>query len=219
MISHEHALRQAIVDTCRWLNTSGLNQGTSGNVSVRHDDGFLISPSATPYEMMQPEMVAHMDVAQRDGSYDGPKPPSTEWRFHRDIFAARPDVGAIVHAHSDYATALAIAHKSIPPCHYMVTAFGGHDIRCAPYARFGTQALSGHAVEALKGRMGCLLANHGMIALGHSLEQAKGFATELEALARQYWLSLQVGGPVLLTDAELEEVAEAMHEYGLALVR
>ncbi|MEM8916139.1 MAG: class II aldolase/adducin family protein [Pseudomonadota bacterium] len=217
MSADEDAIRLAIVEACRWLNTSGLNQGTAGNVSVRHGDGFLISPSATPYDVMEPAMVAFMRRDTLDGAFHGPRSPSTEWRFHRDILAARPEIGAIVHCHADYATALAIAHKPIPPCHYMVTAFGGHDIRCAPYACYGTQALSEHAVAALEGRMGCLLANHGMIALGRSLEQAKGFATELEALARQYWLSLQVGGPVLLTEAELEEAAAAISDYGIAL--
>ncbi len=207
-------LRQAIIDTCQWMNAAGLNQGTSGNVSVRNGGGMLITPSGIDYEAMVPEMIAAMLLDAEDGSYDGPAKPSSEWRFHRDILRARPDVGAIVHTHSTYATTLAIARKPIPACHYMIAAFGGNDIRCAGYARFGTAELSRLAVEALNGRNGCLLANHGMITVGPDLEKAKWLAVELETLAKQYCLSLAIGGPVLLTDAEMAEAHAAFAAYG-----
>lgn len=211
----EHSIRKAIIDACCWMNATGLNQGTAGNISVRHGEGFLVSPSATPYEQMTPDMVAYVRLDTEDGAFEGPLAPSTEWRFHRDILRARPELNAVLHAHPTYATALAMARKSIPPCHYMIAAFGGPDIRCAPYARYGTAELSVHAVAALEGRMGCLLANHGMITAGPTLESAKWFATELETLSRQYHLSLLIGGPVLLDHDQIDEAAAAMSDYGL----
>lgn len=207
----EQAHRQAIVDACRWMNASGLNQGTSGNISVRWHDDMLITPSSTPYETMTAEMIATMPLARGEDTWHGPIKPSSEWRFHQAILISRPDVGAIVHTHSVNATALSMARMPIPPCHYMVAAFGGSDVRVADYATFGTAELSGNALTALEGRTACLLANHGMIALGRDLEHAKWRAMELETLARQYILSLQVGGPVLLTD---EEVAAAKAKFG-----
>lgn len=215
MTKAERAQRQAIIDACRFMNASGLNQGTSGNVSVRMGDRMLITPSATPYDRMTPDMIASMPIEGPRGTWDGPLKPSTEWPFHLDIFTARPEIGAIVHAHSTYATTLAIARKSIPACHYMIAAFGGTDIRCAPYARYGTDELSRFAVAALEDRLGCLLANHGMIAIGPNLEKALWLAQELETIAKQYYLSLGIGGPVLLSNAEIAEVKEAFSGYGL----
>ncbi|WP_084174607.1 class II aldolase/adducin family protein [Afifella pfennigii] len=212
----ERALREKIVALCRQMNASGLNQGTSGNISARFEDKLLITPSGIPYEEMQPETIAALALEGEYGAFDGPKKPSSEWRFHLDIAKARPEVGGIVHTHSTFATVLAIARKEIPACHYMVTAFGGPDIRCAPYARFGSKELSEHAVAALDGRKGCLLANHGMIALGEDLDKAMWLAVELETLARQYYHALLIGGPVLLTEAEIAEAAEAMAGYGPA---
>ena len=168
----ERQLRQAIIDKCRWMNVEGLNQGTSGNISARLGDTLLITPTAIPYEMMRPEMIAAMPIDGDYGSWDGPLKPSSEWRFHLDIMRARPDVGAIVHTHSTYATIIAITRREIPACHYMIAAFGGSTIRCAPYARYGTKELSTYAVEALRDRMGCLLGSHGMIALGERLDKA-----------------------------------------------
>ncbi|MEM8878867.1 MAG: class II aldolase/adducin family protein [Pseudomonadota bacterium] len=205
-----------MIKQCRWMNDSGLNQGTSGNISARQADALLITPSAVPYDSMTPEMIAVADLSGgQQPDWQGPCPPSTEWRFHYDIARARPDVGAIVHAHAPYATTLAISRKEIPACHYMIAAFGGAPIRCAGYARYGTQALSDLALEALEDRQACLLANHGMIALGPTLEKAMWYAVELETLARQYWQSLQIGGPVLLSDKEIEETKAAMASYGV----
>ena len=147
----EKHLRQEIIDMCRHMNAIGLNQGTSGNISARHHDAMLITPSAIPYAEMKPDMIASMPLDRADGHYDGPLKPSVEWRFHLDIMKSRPDVGAIVHTHSTYATVLAIAGRDIPACHYMIAAFGGTDVRCAPYARYGTKELSINARSRAEG--------------------------------------------------------------------
>jgi L-fuculose-phosphate aldolase len=215
MTREERQLRRAIIAKCRWMNASGLNQGTSGNISARYEERMLITPSATPYEAMTPEMIASMPLQGDEGAWDGPLQPSTEWRFHLDIMRARADVGGIVHTHSTYATVLAIARKPIPACHYMIAAFGGTDIRCAGYARYGTKELSELALAALAGRNGCLLANHGMIAVGASLDKAMWLAVELETLARQYYLSLALGSPFILSDEEIAETARGFSSYGL----
>jgi L-fuculose-phosphate aldolase len=220
MSEQELALRKAIIAKCRWMNATGLNQGTSGNISARHGETMLITPSAIPYEAMEPEMIAAMPLrfAYGDagyGSWEGPLKPSTEWRFHYDILMARPEIAAIVHTHSIYATTLAMCRKGIPAAHYMVSAFGGADVRCGGYARYGTKELSDIAVAALEDRTGCLLANHGMIALGTSLDKAMWTAVELETLARMYYQTLAIGGPVILSDAQIAETKSAMKGYGL----
>jgi len=215
MKKDELKLREEIIAQARWMNASGLNQGTSGNISARHGDRMLITPSATPYDAMEPEMIAAMPIDGEYGSWDGPLKPSTEWRFHLDIMKAKPEVGAVVHTHSTYATVLAIAGKSIPACHYMIAAFGGMEIRCAPYATFGTKELSVHAIKALEGRTGCLLANHGMIATGATLAKAMWLAVELETIAKQYYMSLLIGGPNLLSEAAIADTAKSFGSYGL----
>lgn len=215
MTEDERTLREDIVAACRSMNALGLNQGTSGNISARFGGDLLITPSATAYESMTPEMLAKMPLAREPGTWSGPREPSTEWRFHHAILATRPEMNAVVHAHPPYATALAIARKEIPACHYMIAAFGGTNIRCAGYARFGTEALSQLALVALRDRSACLLANHGMIAVGESLEKAMWRAVELETIARHYCLSLALGGPVLLTDDEIVEAAAGFGSYGL----
>jgi len=214
MQADERALRQAIIDKCRWMNATGLNQGTSGNISARYGARMLITPSAMPYDALTPEKIASMPV-EGGGDWEGPLKPSPEWRFHLDILRARPDAGAVVHTHAPYSTALAIARRDIPPVHYMIACFGGSDVRCSDYATFGTEALSKAALRALEGRKACLLANHGMIATGADLEQAMWLAVELETLARQYWNALQIGGPVLLGKAEIAEALQAFSGYGL----
>ena len=215
MTDNQQALRDSIVAACRSLNALGLTQGTSGNISARCGDRMLISPSATPYDTMEPGMIAEMPFGGDYGQWSGPLKPSTEWRFHFDILKDRPEIGAVVHAHPAYCTALAIARRGIPACHYMIAAFGGTDIRCAGYARFGTEKLSRLALDALQDRTACLLANHGMIALGETLEKAMWRAVELETIAKQYYLSMMIGGPVLLSDAEIAEAAAAFGSYGL----
>ncbi len=211
----ETALRTAIVQSARAMNALGINQGTSGNISVRCGDRMLITPSATPYDAMQPEQIAAMKLAG-DGVWTGPLKPSTEWRFHRDILAGRPDAGAVVHTHASFCTTLAIARREIPPCHYMIAAFGGDSVRCAPYATFGTAELAALALTALDGRRACLLANHGMIVVGTSLSHAMWLAVELETLAKQYYQSLLIGGPHLLDAAEMADAIAAFAGYGHA---
>jgi L-fuculose-phosphate aldolase len=205
--------RQSIIDACLRMNASGINQGTSGNISLRHGDGMLITPTSTPYEAMKPEHIVYMHL---DGNHDPAQRPSSEWRFHRDILKARPEAQAIVHAHPPYSTMLAIMGMEIPPVHYMVAVAGGDTIRCAPYATFGTQELSEHAVRALEGRTACLLAHHGMIAVGPSLPKAMWLAVEVETLARQYHGCLQIGTPPLLPKEEIEKVRVRMAGYGHA---
>jgi L-fuculose-phosphate aldolase len=209
--TNDRAKRQSIIDACLQMNRLGINQGTSGNISLRHEAGMLITPTSTPYEAMQPGQIVFMNL---DGSFDAKHRPSSEWRFHRDILKARPEVNAVVHAHPPYATMLAIMGLEIPPVHYMIACAGGDTIRCAPYATFGTEELSQHAVTALEGRSACLLAHHGMIAAGPSLAKAMWLAVEVETLARQYHGCLQIGKPPLLSKAEIENVRNRMTGYG-----
>jgi L-fuculose-phosphate aldolase len=209
----EPSLRAEIIATARAMTIRGLNRGTSGNVSARVAAGFLVTPSGMACETMQADDVVAMSA---EGTARGPRAPSSEWRFHRDIYAARADVHAIVHAHSAFATTLACLGTDIPAFHYMIAVAGGTDIRCAPYATFGTQQLSDHALRALEGRKACLLANHGMIAVGANLAGAFGLAVEVEALAEQYWLALQIAKPNVLSDAEMAVVLEKFRTYGQA---
>lgn len=213
-MGEEREKRAAIVAACLRINTVGLNQGTSGNISVRHGDGILITPSSIPYEQMVPADIVFMEM---DGTPHGARKPSSEWRFHLDILRARPELNAVVHAHAPYCTTLAIMHMEIPAVHYMVAAAGGANIRCAPYATFGTQELSDHIIEALQGRKACLMAHHGMLAAEDSLDKAMWLAVEVEALARQYHGALLLGDPPLLDDAQLAEaVAQFTAGYGQA---
>ena len=211
----EAGLRQQIVETTREMERLGINQGTSGNVSARWRDGLLVTPSGVPSAALTPERIVWMplDVSEDDPLFEAQR-PSSEWRFHRDILRARPDANAVVHTHSHAATALAIHSRGIPAHHYMVAAAGGNSIRCAQYATFGSQALSDHALEALRDRQACLLAHHGVIALGRDLARALWLANEVEVLAKQYLLACQLGEPPLLSDAQMEEVIEMFKGYG-----
>lgn len=211
-MTDEQTLREAIVAQARRLGPAGLSQGTSGNLSARHGDGFLITPSGVPYEDMAAGDVVAVSLR---GHWRAGLRPSSEWRFHRDVYAARPDVAAVVHVHPPHATALAMCRLDIPPAHYMIAVGGGDSIRCADYHTYGTQALSDAVLQALDGRLACLMANHGMLAVGSSLAQAMWRAVEVETLARQYALALQVGKPVLLTDGEVTQVLEKFASYGL----
>jgi L-fuculose-phosphate aldolase len=210
----EHlAQRRDIVATCLEMNALDINQGTSGNVSVRVPEGFLITPSGLPYGDMQPEDIVEMTY---DGTYDGERRPSSEWRFHRDILKARRDVEVVVHNHAVFATALSCHGRGIPAFHYMVGVAGGTTIRCAPYATFGTQALSNNALAALEGRYACLLGNHGMITIAATLAKALWLAVEVETMARQYIHALALGEPHILPDDEMARVLEQMRRmsYG-----
>ena len=207
----ELKLRESIVAACLDMNRSGLNQGTSGNISLRWKDGLLITPTSLPYDQMTPDDIVFLGM---DGRTEGSNQPSSEWRFHRDIMKAKPDVAAIVHAHPTYSTIIAIMGLEIPPLHYMVAIAGGHTIPCAPYATFGTEALSEHAVAALRDRTACLLEHHGLIATGPTLDKAMWLAVEVETLARQFHGCLQIGGPRLLPVEEIENVRQRMRTYG-----
>ena len=212
-MSDQQALRAEMVNICRRMNSSGINQGTAGNLSVRLARGFLITPSGLPYDTMTPQDIVEMDF---DGTYAGRR-PSSEWRFHRDILKARDDVDVVLHCHSIYATTLACHHKSIPSFHYMTGVAGGTDIRCAQYATFGTQALSDNALVALKDRKACLLGQHGQISLGKTMEAALWLAIEVESLSRMYVQALTLGEPPVLPDEEMARVLEQMQRmsYGL----
>ncbi|MBZ0133610.1 MAG: class II aldolase/adducin family protein [Rhodocyclaceae bacterium] len=204
-------LREGIVAAVRALSAHNLNHGTAGNVSARWNEGFLVTPTGLADDEMQPGDIVPMAL---DGSWRGARKPSSEWRFHRDLYAARAEAGAVVHAHAPFATALACIGADIPPFHYMIARFGGATVRCAAYATFGTQALSDAALTALDGRCACLLANHGMLVFGRDLRQALDLAIEFESLCEQYWRALQVGQPVLLDATEMEVVLEKFRTYG-----
>lgn len=207
------AERTKMVEICRRMNTSGINQGTAGNLSLRLGQGFLITPSGMPYDTMKPEHIVEMDF---NGTYVGPR-PSSEWRFHRDILAKRTDINVVLHCHSIYATTLACHYKNIPAFHYMTGVAGGNNIRCAKYATFGTQALSDNALDALKDRLACLLGQHGQISLGNTLESALWLAIEVETLSRMYVQALTLGEPPIVPDEEMERVITQMKRmsYGL----
>lgn len=204
-------MRAQLLGIAQQLSELGLNKGTSGNVSVRHEDGFLITPSGMDVTEMQTSSMVMMSM---DGTPKSDGKPSSEWRFHRDIYQAKPHVGAVVHTHSMFATTLACLQKDIPPFHYMIAIAGGDSIPCAPYALFGTQALSDAAITALKDRKACLLANHGMIAIGKDLKQALAITQEVETLCEQYWRALKIGEPYLLSKQEMAEVFEQFKGYG-----
>ena len=208
---NENVLRAGLLATAREMVASGLNAGTAGKASVRCARGFLITPTGRAYD----ELAADdMTLVAMDGSWQGAFAPSSEWRIHRDIYAARPEAGAVLHAHSPFATAIACHRRAIPAFHYMIARFGGTDIRCAPYALFGTQALSDGAIAALDERRACLLANHGMLALGRDLRQTLALALEFETLCEHYWRACQMGTPSILSDLEMAEVIIRFKTYG-----
>jgi len=206
----ELQLRKQIIATALRMNALAINRGKSGNVSARWKQGFLVTPSALPYENMRPADIAFIDA---EGRPKGIRKPSSEWRFHFDIYRHKQNCQAVVHAHSSFATTLACLGMGVPAFHYMVAIAGGNDIRCASYATFGTQALSDHAIDALEQRAACLLANHGMIATGGSLPNALALAVEVEALCEQYWRALQIRTPHLLSDDEMARVVKKFEDY------
>jgi L-fuculose-phosphate aldolase len=207
----ERQAAEALARAARQSAALGLNRGSEGNVSLRQAGGFLITPSGLPNETLRPEDMVWMDMT---GAWTGPLKPSSEWRIHRDLYAARPEVGAVVHAHSPHAVSLACLRRPIPAFHYMVAAAGGRDIPCAEYATFGTQALSDAVLAALEERRACLMANHGLVAVGPDLEAALDLARVVEDLAAQYWRARLLGEPVLLSDAEMDEVLTRFRDYG-----
>lgn len=210
-MSDDSRLRQALLATARAMVTARLNVGTAGNASVRTADGMLITPSGLAPDSCRPEDMVRVAP---DGTSVGSLAPSSEWRFHAELYVRRPEAGAVIHAHAPFATALACQRIEIPPFHYMIARFGGSTIRCTRYATFGTQALADHVADALAERCACLIANHGMLVFGRDLAHALALAIEFEALCEQYWRTLQLGPPVLLSAAEMSEVVERFRWYG-----
>jgi L-fuculose-phosphate aldolase len=207
-------LAATVLATARAMNASGINRGSAGNVSARcapGDGAFLVTPTGMAYDACSADDMVKVGA---DGTASGRRKPSSEWRFHRDIYAARPEAGAVVHTHSPFATALACQEQGIPAFHYMVARFGAADVRCAGYATFGTQELSDAIIRAMEGRNACLMAHHGMVVFGRDCEQALALAVELETLCEQYWRVLQLGAPKLLSDEEMQRVLVKFAGYG-----
>lgn len=204
-------LAAEVLATARAMNASGINRGAAGNVSARCEDGFIITPTGMAYDECVPEDMAKVGAG---GTASGRRKPSSEWRFHHDIYAVRSEAGAIVHGHSPFATALACHANEIPPFHYMIARFGGDTVRCAAYATFGTQALSDAILVALQDRCACLMAHHGMVVFGKDLKETLALAIELETLCEQYWRVLQLGQPQLLPADEMARVLEKFKGYG-----
>jgi L-fuculose-phosphate aldolase len=215
MNDSERALRQQVIDTCRQLEKLGLNQGTSGNVSVRCGAdaaaGFFLTPTSLSYDDMLPEDIVHVTP---DGHCTGRCRPSSELPFHLEIMRQRHDATAVIHTHSIHASTLACLRKEIPAVHYLVALFGGNNIRCADYATFGTPELSANLLHALAGRRAALMANHGLVVLGSDLKQALSLTAEAETLATLYCRALSAGEPVILSDAEMASVLEKFRDYG-----
>ena len=207
-------LRERIIELCLEMNRSGLNQGTSGNISARFNDDMLITPSGVPYDQLKPSHIARMPINSKKLEWKGPYKPSSEWHFHRAILRSNQSLGAVVHTHSTYATVLSIARKHIPACHYMIAAFGGNSVRCADYATFGTSALSDNILDAMQERTACLLANHGMVVGGKDLDNAMWGAVELETLSKQFYLADMANGMTVLPDEEMDTVLEKFKSYG-----
>jgi len=210
-VNHE-SLRLGLIETAVAMNHCGLNQGTSGNLSARCEGGMLITPSGMNYAGLEPGDIVLVDAA---GHPQGTRQPSSEWRIHHDIYAGRTDARAILHAHPTACTALACLNRAIPAFHYMVAVAGGRDVRCAPYATFGSQELSDRVVDALNGRKACLMANHGLVCLAENLDRALALAIEIETLARTYLQALSVGEPIILDDAEMDRVLLKFKSYGV----
>lgn len=210
MVNKNDISRQ-MIEIAKKAENLGLNRGTSGNISSRFKKGFLVTPSGmTPGEML-PENIVEMNFS---GEVSGKNTPSSEWRFHCDILAAKREVEAVVHTHSMFATVLACLAKEVPPFHYMIAIIGGDTIRCAPYALFGSQELSNYIIIALENRKACLLQNHGMVALGKNLQEALSIAIEVEILCEQYCRALQLGGPRILLENQMQDVLEKFKGYG-----
>ena len=193
------------------MNAQGINQGTAGNVSARFEDGFLITPSGMAYESLQPGDIVGVDL---DGNSQDRLKPSSEWRMHCDIYRRHAGAGAVLHTHSIFATTLSCLRRDIPAFHYMIAVAGGNDIRCADYALFGTQELSDNMLAALRERRACLLGTHGMICFHDNLERVLWLGGEVETLAKQYWHACQAGDPVILSDAQMQQVIDQFAGYG-----
>lgn len=209
--TNENILRADIIETARTLLAKNLIKGTSGNVSARHEDGFLITPTGLPYDDLTSDQIVRMNW---DGQCKGNLLPSSEWRFHRDILATFPHFNAVVHTHSPYATAVAILGRDIPAIHYRIAVAGGATIPCVPYATFGTQMLAENIIAAMRDRRGCLLAHHGVVAAHSSLAGALNVAQAIEEMAQLYILSSSVAAAPVLSDKDIAIVLDKHKTYG-----
>ena len=205
-------LRREVIEVARRTELTCLTQGTSGNVSARTGNGFVITPTGVPYGELQPRDLVELDL--EGDAYPGQGRPSSEWRMHRDVYVARPEVGAVVHTHPTYATTIACLRKDLPAVHYMIAVAGGDTVRCADYATFGTAELSANALRAMEGRTACLLANHGILTVGSDLAVALRIAEEIEKVAEIYWRALTAGTPVILDQEEMARVLVRFQDYG-----
>ena len=209
--------RNQIIEYSLKLNSTNLSPIRSGNISLRSEengkDGYLITPSGKKYETLKPENIVFMGLNEEEENNDSINKPSSEWRFHRDIYVNKNDAQAIVHAHSPHATAVSSHGKSIPAFHYMIALAGGEDIKCADYATFGTEELSNNVIKALKNRSACLMCNHGQVAFGKNLEQAFELAQEIENICHQYTIALKLGKPKILSFEEMKKVLEKAKNY------
>ena len=209
--------RNRIIEHSLKLNSTNLSPLRSGNISLRSEenskDGYLITPSGKKYETLKPEDIVFMGLNQEEENNDSTNKPSSEWRFHRDIYVNKNNAQAIVHAHSPHATAVSSHGKSIPPFHYMIALAGGEDIKCADYATFGTEELSNNVIKALENRSACLMSNHGQVAFGKNLEQAFELAQEIENICHQYTIALKLGKPKILSFEEMKRVLDKAKNY------
>ncbi|MSQ80820.1 MAG: class II aldolase [Candidatus Methylopumilus sp.] len=207
--------QQQLLQLTLHLQSSGLNEGSSGNCSLRHDNGFFITPSGLNPKKMTEEDMVWMNFEGHIKSNQKPaREPSSEWRFHHDILKLRSDANVVIHTHSTFATTLSLFRQDIPAFHYMIAVAGGNSIRCSQYKLFGTQELSNATLKALEGRKACLLANHGMIAIGHDIEDALNITHEVERLCEQYTYAMQIGLPIILSDEEMNDVIDKFQSYG-----
>ena len=209
--------RNKIIEFCLKLNSTNLSPLRSGNISLRTEenstDGYLITPSGKKYATLKPEDIVFMGLNEEEKNNESNNKPSSEWRFHRDIYLNKNDAQAIVHAHSPHATAVSSHGKSIPPFHYMIALAGGEDIKCADYATFGTEELSNNVIKALENRSACLMSNHGQVAFGKNLEEAFELAQEIENICHQYTIALKLGEPKILSFEEMKKVLEKAKNY------
>ncbi len=209
--------RNQIIEYSLKLNSTNLSPLRSGNISLRakEDDieGYLITPSGKKYETLKPKDIVFMSFYKEEEKNDSANKPSSEWRFHKDIYLNKKDAQAIVHAHSPHATAVSSHGKSIPPFHYMIALAGGEDIKCAEYATFGTEELSKNIVKALENRSACLMSNHGQVAFGKNLDQAFELAQEIENICQQYIIALKIGEPKILSFKEMKKVLDKAKDY------
>ncbi len=209
----EASLREQIILIVNKMISSGINQGTSGNISARFNDGMIITPSSLSYETMKPNDLVYINLTKSEKDANNAftsskkRKPSSEWKLHSDIYSKRPEINSVLHCHSIYATALSCHCRGIPSFHYMVALAGGNDIKCSKYATFGSQELSNNALQVLNGRYACLLSNHGQLTLGTNLEKALSLAIEVETLANMFLQALQLGEPLRLTNEEMRKVS------------